>query len=66
MLQLEWEQAIRKQAGEEARKEERKNLIQKMLKSLRKFKVSEEEILCELLQNFPDDEDNIRKLMKQN
>jgi predicted nucleotidyltransferase len=62
MLQLEWEQAIRKQA----RKEERKNSIQKMLRSLRKFKVSEEEILCELLQDFPDDEENIRELMKQN
>jgi hypothetical protein len=62
MLQLEWEQAI----SEQARIEERKNSIQKMLRSLRKFKVSEEEILCELLQDFPDDEENIRELMKQN
>ena len=62
MLQLEWEQAIRKQA----RKEERKNSIQKMMAELRDIGLKEDDILSRLLKNYPDDEENIRELMKQN
>lgn len=62
MLQLEWEQAIRKQA----RKEERKNSIQKMMAELRDIGLKEDDILSRLLKNYPDDEENIWELMKQN
>ncbi len=60
MLEIEKENAIRR----DARKEEHREAVKKTMKILRDLNLSAEEILTKLMGVYPDDEEMIREIMK--
>ncbi|MDO5110041.1 MAG: hypothetical protein Q4D59_08945, partial [Erysipelotrichaceae bacterium] len=68
MLEIEKENAIRRDARkeglEEGRKEERGEAVRKFVKKLRDMNQPEEEIQKTLTDIYPDDEEMIREVMK--